>query len=91
MNGWGWVGAITCLYLGGVGFGAGYSPLASVIMSFSCPWNVKIVAQFYATLHISDDDRNFQFLIGGKRFTYDKVVIDFRVETNPVFDFREET
>jgi len=30
LNGSGWVGAITCLHLGGVGFGAGYSPLAGV-------------------------------------------------------------
>ena len=30
MNGWGWVGTITCLYLGGVGFGTGYSPLAGI-------------------------------------------------------------
>ena len=40
------------------------------IMSFTCNWNEEAVAQFYATLHISDDGRIFQFLIGGKRFTY---------------------
>src|SRR6185312_9563275 len=40
------------------------------IMSFSCPWNEEIVAQFYATLHISECGRIFQFLIGEKRFTY---------------------
>ena len=40
------------------------------IMSFSCHWNEEIVAQFYATLHISDCGRIFQFLIGGKRFIY---------------------
>lgn len=40
------------------------------IMSFSCDWNEEVVAQFYATLHVSDDDRIFQFLIGGKQFTY---------------------
>ena len=40
------------------------------IMSFSCHWNEEIVAQFYATLHISNDRWIFQFLIGGKRFTY---------------------
>ena len=28
------------------------------------------MAQFYATLHISNDGQIFQFLIGGKRFTY---------------------
>ena len=28
------------------------------------------MAQFYATLHISECGRIFQFLIGGKRFTY---------------------
>ena len=28
------------------------------------------MAQFYATLHISDCGRIFQFLIGGKRLTY---------------------
>ena len=28
------------------------------------------MAQFYETLHISECGRIFQFLIGGKRFTY---------------------
>ena len=40
------------------------------IMSFTCDWNEEVVAQFYATLHISECGRIFQFLIGGKRFTY---------------------
>jgi len=40
------------------------------IMSFSCDWNEEVVAQFYATLHISDDNRIFQFHIGGKWFTH---------------------
>ena len=40
------------------------------IMSFMCDWNEEVVAQFYATLHISEDSLNFQFLIGRKRFTY---------------------
>ena len=40
------------------------------IKSFTCDWNEEVVAQFYATLHISDDDKIFQFLIGGKWFTY---------------------
>ena len=31
------------------------------------------MAQVYATLHISDDGRIVQFLIGGKRFTYTMV------------------
>ena len=33
------------------------------IMGFSCDWNEEVVAQFYATLHISDCGRIFQFLI----------------------------
>ena len=40
------------------------------IMSFTCDWNEEVVAQFYATLYISKCGRIFQFLIGGKRFTY---------------------
>jgi len=40
------------------------------IMSFSGDYNEEVVAQFYATLHISECGRIFQFLIGGKRFTY---------------------
>ena len=40
------------------------------IMSFSCNWNEEIVAQFYATLHISDCSRKLYWMIGGKKFTY---------------------
>jgi len=47
------------------------------IMSFTCDWNEEVVAQFYATLHISECGRIFQFLIGGKRFTYTMAQFSF--------------
>src|SRR6185312_13801650 len=47
------------------------------IMSFTCDWNEEVVAQFNATLHFSECGRIFQFLIGGKRFTYTMAQFSF--------------
>ena len=38
------------------------------IMSLRCDWNVEVVAQFYATLHIHENPDYFMFTLGGKRF-----------------------
>ena len=45
------------------------------IMSFQCHWNEEVVAQFYATLYIEENERVIHWNLGGKRFTYN--VADF--------------
>jgi hypothetical protein len=40
------------------------------IMSFRCDWNEEVVAQFYATLFVEQDERTIHWSIGGKRFRY---------------------
>ena len=40
------------------------------IMSFQCHWNEEVVAQFYATLYIEENERVIHWNLGGKRFTY---------------------
>jgi hypothetical protein len=37
-------------------------------MSFSCNWCDEVVAQFYATLYVDDDENIMHFSLGGKRF-----------------------
>ena len=40
------------------------------IMSFQCHWNEEVVAQFYATLYIEENERVIDWNLGRKRFTY---------------------
>ena len=40
------------------------------IMSFQCDWNEEVMAQFYATLFIEENERIIHWHLGGKRFTY---------------------
>ena len=40
------------------------------IMSFQCHWNEEVVAQFYATLFIEENERIIHWHLGGKRITY---------------------
>jgi hypothetical protein len=37
-------------------------------MSFTCNWCDEVVAQFYATLYVDDDENIMHFSLGGKRF-----------------------
>jgi hypothetical protein len=40
------------------------------IMSFRCDWNEEVVAQFYATLFVEQDEQTIHWSIRGKRFRY---------------------
>ena len=40
------------------------------IMSFQSHWIEEVVAQFYATLYIEENERVIHWNLGGKRFTY---------------------
>jgi hypothetical protein len=39
-------------------------------MGLSCDWSEEVVAQFYATLYVDNDENTMHFTLGGKRFSF---------------------